>query len=551
LTSQAANDETPQRAAGRAQRLLDLIQSCPRQALIILAFLLVVFSLGEGFWLGIDRSEPSGRLRFHAIPVAISQIYYSWPHDYTANFDVARIFSSYGKTRYAINATTRNEIKIDHTSVYYWTADDRGLADFVYFSFHLFGPRLISIFLFWYLILIVAVAAFVIGTKWNAIALSVLCCGVAGVFAALPVFVRAAGPHVGEPSAHISESRLFEILGAVPALFLIISTALPDLLSSKRWYAAAFVQVSILAFLLHCRSSIAWLFVALIFTALLGTLYRIAHRPDRIASRRILAIPALLVSAWLAVVGYQSAMFNPAYFGELGPRTVWHNVLMGFAYNPGLISALGGSPGSDAQAVQAVLRYMQQTHDPRLRDAWNETTILNSLGGYGRFDWKTYEQVARELALKTLASNPWNALELVMYDKPRAILQSVACKAMLLCSFSQEDTVPKPWARFDPTGGLMLIVVSVIAALLAHATASGGDRDEEADAPFLFAVLGIVCVLSLGPGLIFYPAVTQLGGLFVFGTILLYLGIVHFLAAFLRRHPAFEAPCEDRRRAGR
>jgi hypothetical protein len=362
------------------------------------------------------------------------------------------------------------------------------------------------------------------------------------------VFVRAAGPHVGEPSTHISESRLFEILGAVPALFLIVSIALPDLLSRKRWYVAALVQVSILAFLLHCRSSIAWLFVALIFVALFGAIYRTVRQRDRIAARRVLVIPALLVSAWLAVAGYQSAMFNPAYFGKIGPRTVWHNILMGFAYNTELASALGGPPGGDAQAIRAVLRYMQQTHDRRLTDQWNETTILDSLGSYGRFDWKTYEEVARELALKTLAAHPWSALRLVAYEKPKAILQSVVCKAMLLCSFSQEDMAPKPWARFDPTGGLMLVVASIIAAVLACATASADDRDEEADVPLLFAALGIVCALSLGPGLIFYPAVTQLGGLFVFGAILFYLGIVHFLAAFLRRHPAFEVLREERRR---
>jgi hypothetical protein len=54
-------------------------------------------------------------------------------------------------------------------------------------------------------------------------------------------------------------------------------------------------------------------------------------------------------------------------------------------------------------------------------------------------------------------------------------------------------------------------------------------------------MLGVLCVLSLVPSLVFYPAVTQLGGLFVFGAMLLYLAIVRFLAAFLRRHPAFQA----------
>jgi hypothetical protein len=520
--------------------MVKAVRRRPHLALAVLAYLLVILSVLEGFGLGIQNSEPSSRLRVHAIPVALSQLYHDWPHDYTANLGLALRFQGKGKTMDLVRAAA-TRTPLDRSSVYYWTADDRGLADFVYFSFALFGPHLQSLFAFWFVLLAVAVSAFVVGAKRDTFALAVLCCGVAGVLAALPLYVRAPGGNFAELSVHISESRLFEIPGAVPALFLLLSIADPKLLSNKGWYPAAAVQALILGFLLHCRSSVGWLFVALVGIGFLGALYWTVKRKDRGRAGRALVIPALLLCTWVGVLGYQRAMFNPAYFGEIGPRTVWHNALMGLKYNPQLASAVQVTEVDDHQAVRAVLRYMKETHDPRLTEEWNETTILNSLGGVNRFDWATYEKVARDLVLRTLAAHPLSAIKLVVFDKPKAIVESIGCSAMLLCSSTQYFQASRPDARFEPTNGLMLVIATAIAALLARGSPPRAEAKDDSGAPLLISTaLGIVCVLSLAPSLLFYPAITQLGGLFVFGTILFYLGIVRLLAAFFRRHPAFE-----------
>jgi hypothetical protein len=512
----------------------------PRLALVVLAYLLVILSVLEGFRLGIQNSEPSSRLRVHAIPVALSQLYHDWPHDYTANLGLALSFQGKGKTMDLVRAAA-TRAPLDRNSVYYWTADDRGLADFVYFSFALFGPHLQSLFAFWFVILTAAVSAFVFGARRDVFALSLLCCGVAGVLAVLPIFVRAPGPTFRELSVDIAESRLFEVLGAVPALFLLLSIAQPKLASSWRWHSAAVLQTLILGFLLHCRSSMAWLFVAVICVGVLGATYWATTRRDRGRAAHVLIVPALLIGAWLGVLGYQRAMFNPAYFGEIGPRTVWHNILMGLSFNPVLASELRIEAVSDREAVQAVLRYMQERHDPRLTAEWNEATILNSLGGVNRFDWATYEKVARDLVLHTLAAHPWSAIRLFAFDKPLKIAEAVGCTAMLVCSGKTHLQASRPDARFDPASGPMIVVATVIAVLLTLGSAHRTEARGEVDGPLLFGILAIVCVLSLGPSLIFYPAVTQLGGLFVFGTALFYLGIVRLLVPFLRRHPALEA----------
>ena len=93
----------------------------------------------------------TGRLRFHAIPVAMSVLYHGRRHDYTTYRSLALGFQERPQaiptsedsieTRLAW-AATYTPPKDDAT--HYWAADDRGWADYVIGAFALFGPHVKS-----------------------------------------------------------------------------------------------------------------------------------------------------------------------------------------------------------------------------------------------------------------------------------------------------------------------------------------------------------------------------------------------------------------------
>jgi len=95
--------------------------------------------------------HPSGRYQVHAIPVALSQIYYGRIHDYTAFTAVATAFRERSLDD-AIRLYSNPATPVGNDT-YYWTADDRGLSDYVNLAFRLFGARTVSLALFYYALL--------------------------------------------------------------------------------------------------------------------------------------------------------------------------------------------------------------------------------------------------------------------------------------------------------------------------------------------------------------------------------------------------------------
>ena len=507
----------------------------------ILPFVLVVVGAMVGISLDLHKSDPTNRLRYHAIPVAISQLYHERAHDYTAYRSLAHRFQGGGQLEDLIDFAIAHEVPEDDPT-YFWTADDRGLSDFVYLSFKLFGPGMRSIFLFWFLLLALSVLAYLLAFSHDRLALSVLNLTCLAIVVCIPVYVRSQGFEFSELSIHISESRLFEFLAGVATIFFIYSAACETRLARGRWLVGMILQALLLAFLLHNRSSLAWLFVSLITYSAIVLIFRHRRFGRRALQGAQIAIPLVIVMAWVAVPTYHAVMFHPSYKGEIGPRTVWHNFLMGMYYSPTFARDFSLTGVSDAQAVDAVLTHMKNTSDARLDETWNTTHILNSLGSHNEFSWRTYEAVAKEMVFGKMSANPGATLRLFLLDKPAAIFNTVACGSMFL--FCDDDTkaVQEPLARYAPLAVLPLSLVLILAYLFTkspgpdHAVAD--DRSSEltsSTSRILFAGIVAFTLLGLGPSLLFYPAITQLGGPYLFGTIALYSVIFAAWSHVVRR----------------
>lgn len=490
-----------------------------RYALYAIIALTILVSAIVTYNIGLAKSDPSNRMRYHAIPVALSQMYHKHPWDYTANWSVAMQFHGPNKIQDVINLTKQIETS-PNDRVYYWTADDRGLSDFVLAAFSMFGSKITSLFYFWYVLFGLSVFLAVLRFKNDTFALIVIACCVLAVAATLPAMTRAASANFHEASIHISESRMFDVLGSIAALHLLLSMLRPGLASRKRDVAFLLSQALFIAFLVHMRTSAAWLFIALIGVA--AFIFVIQKLRQANFNRAIPAVVVCIGISWLSIHAYHALAFNEKYFGELGPRTFWHNMLMGLSGDPIFSKQLQIPHVGDRAAVETVLREMKKNNDPRLTEGWETQNILNSLGSHNPFDWATYEQVAKEIVLEALYENPQVAAEMFLIDRPWSAFHLISCRYFLIlkiCGITSGLENIDPRKTLTPLNWIWLSLLGLIifVVLINNLMFSQGQKQHsQSSLVLLFSTLFIMSLLGLAPVVVMYSGVTQVGGSVVF-----------------------------------
>jgi hypothetical protein len=211
-------------------------------------------------------------------------------------------------------------------------------------------------------------------------------------------------------------------------------------------------------------------------------------------------VACLLAVSLIGLARYQRASFHPDYFAETGSRTFWHNAIMGYSYHPGLRKAISVSDIGDYEVIVMIIQHMRDTNDPRLDATWNSTYILNSLGGHCHFDWKTYEQVAREVYLGVWQDHTNQVIECYGYYKPTDVLRQGRTLTLLL---TRNETV-------SHSPNLLAGLVGCVLAL--GLVGVVGVRNAPFRSDFRAASLAGLALLpfSLIPGIAFYGAITTL-----------------------------------------
>jgi hypothetical protein len=483
--------------------------------LIAVAFTVALFVARD---LGLSQSDPSSRTQLHAIPVAISQIYHGRAHDYTAYWSIAmRFYDQFSHRRQPLDAAIYQAVHADippGDRTYYWTADDRGLSDFVNAAFRLFGPKVRSLFDFWFLLLGLSVIAAILRFGHDRIALCAIACSVIGIGAVLPALTRAKSEAFAELSIHISESRMFDILGIVALVHLVLAMLRPPATSQWTEIGTLIAQAALIAFLVHARTSVSWLFVAVLTIGLVLAVLRSKGGAPVLRGRVTLAVLCTVLTAWAGVHLYQRATFNEVYFGETGPRTFWHNALMGLSLNSVLARELNLGI-NDRSAIEAVLRDMKARNDPRLTDQWQVQDILNSLGAVNTFEWRSYEDAARDLYFHTLRSEPWQAAKLFVWDKPGRVTAIVGCEFLLLtCDASGFGDARFPERRVQRFLPWIWVGLLALVATIQHTSRPGSEEvpgTAESHGSIVVLLL-FAALIGLAPAMMIYPAVPQLGG---------------------------------------
>ena len=477
----------------------------------------------RGQQLGLDETV-SDRVRYHAIPVAISSLYHGWPHDYTASKSLAMGLQRVGPLNPLIAEAVARRPGPDD-GVHYWAADDRGMADYVIAAFFLFGPEARSLYSFYFVVLGASCLLFLLDAGRHAGPNVVLILALGALYSCLSVIPHARAFYPTMEPAALFEPRMIELLTFVATLHLAF-TGFIDRSWTRVRVAAAVGQAVLLGACYHARSSVGWqiAFIAAACAVNAVRMARATHRAPtsdaRPARPRLLAAlgPVVLVGIGLgALTLYKSAAYNPRYFDDMGARAVWHNALMGLSSNAHL-AATYGLAIDDRAIIYAVIGRLRETRDARLTADWTDENIRNSLGGHSVFNWFVYEQAARDVYRHIWRADWPSVLQCYLIDKPARLVR-VFWGVSRLAAASQSIGKYFVLNQLTP-GALIIILPALLIAMICHLDLT-------------HAVAGSVALLpfSASPPLLFYPVVPATMGAFATVSLVIYLAIAMLLAA--------------------
>lgn len=496
-------------------------------AWVVLALILIYV---RGTSLTLDRNV-THRLRYHAMPTALSVLRYGHPHDYTAFKDLAQMFQTSTLSTDDALAYWEGHSPAAPPGSYFWAADDRGMADYIIASFALFGRRTQSLYSFYFVVLASSCALFVIGYWRQPAMTALLLFALAGVYVSLSVIPLASafGSHLEPPS--LFEPRILDLLAFVATVHLAFAAWSSE--RSARWALALAAQLGVFIFLYHARSSLGWEAAVIVLTnAAAAVRALVRSRSDQARSRLTLQLAAttcvFLAAAFVGLNLYKRAVYHPRYFEDMGARTIWHNALMGFGSNA-VLRVKYGLGVDDAKIIDTVLADMKARQDPRLSAAWTNENIRNSLGGWSVFNWFEYESAARRLYFDIWRTHRQDALRCYFVDKPQEI-------ASMLMSAIRNDGVALRDLQgiyFRPFGLVALaIALPGLVIALVHRVRLGGAAVAAAS----------IAALSLAPGLLFYSMIITMIGAFASLAFAIYVGAAWVVtAAASRLAPAARA----------
>lgn len=208
-------------------------------------------------------------------------------------------------------------------------ANELGVADFIYFSFRLFGAKISSLYYFFYLIVAATCLIFILQFRNSPFLLFVLVI----VFGEL-YFLENYANSYGAQLETVTNSRLFSGLSLVPALhvlFVLWQRLPPRALT----IAGVGLQSLIFGFLLSCRTEAAWQIAMVVAVAvacgigvpLLSPL-RGQKLRDLMNSFRPLWPAVILLVVTAAYSTIVSIKADYRYRAEPKGHVIWHEILM-------------------------------------------------------------------------------------------------------------------------------------------------------------------------------------------------------------------------------
>jgi len=205
--------------------------------------------------------------------------------------------------------------------------DDLGLVDYTRLSFRLFGYRIQSLYILYFVILAISVSSFLWAFRAQPgfLLLAATAC-------AAQVLLFASSLFDWSNLGTIADPRFLSVLAIIPGMHLaclIISKSRPTPIN----ISSAVVQSIILIFAFWIRSTAIWVLTALSLLAIAVALWEILQRRFR---WRVLWCWGILVGVWALQAFLSAVALHPVYKdkGEIAHHVVWHSLFYQLQFHP-------------------------------------------------------------------------------------------------------------------------------------------------------------------------------------------------------------------------
>jgi hypothetical protein len=515
--------------------------TCLRSALLVmLVAVTIVATWKSNMRRNSTRLHPfdeqlSPRYANYAIPIVLSELVYKHNHDYTGYSAVSWVFfwdnpKASGKPirLLLVEATTLAEDAVRSSPMWAIPSDNKGLVDFTWLAFQLFGIHVTSLNSMFFAVLIAGCSLFVIDNFRRPARLGLLVFLLAAL-SSVSFLVR-----VTDQFGTVFEPRFFDVLSLIPTIQLL--SIISDRRRPSLWLLClAAGDIFLIVFIYHARATVAWqmillgaynLGVWLMWGSITTTSSVFGSICRRATSLVRLGWPSILLAVGLfCLEGYKWLSYHPAYFQKHGTsHAFWHNALMGLVCNPRLAERYGLTL-DDTDTVRAV-----ETH---LRERGTENTHAAIFGdpndlkdNFKAFDWVRYEPAARDLYVELWARHPREMALTYVYYKPAALFASFlwamgwpvdtgTLPAALGSTASdeqrqQDDLYFKPF-RWEVVGLVFAALLTALPCLRSEAKST-------------FFLLAVALVFSAIPGILMIPVIPYVNTTLVLAATLLYMG---------------------------
>lgn len=358
-------------------------------------------------------------------------------------------------------------------------ANDPGFVDYVSWSFDIFGFRVESFYYFYFLVLSLSIALYVICFRGDALPLIVL----SGVMVAFLVLMNSRMFESALLRA-VQNQRFLGTLCVVSYLHLVFTVLIYRRPTPYRVVVTA-LQAALFVFVMFTRSSAFWMILSLAAIIGLHVAFRLG-RPRQEpkaanAARLALSWPILLIVCGVACsVMYKAAVLHPIYsIGIFLPyHMVWHNAYIGMGLHPDWKERGDkhkGKPipdqGTDNMAWLAAVAEAEDRYG--LTEPY---TVNGEVGGLPGIKMALHEKLIKERFIRFAFQNPRFMLELYLWYKPKWLFREIGWAfgnyhwklPNLLCLLTFVVLATAAWRRLDlspdirKTIGTALVVTAVM-----------------------------------------------------------------------------------------
>jgi hypothetical protein len=290
--------------------------------------------------------------------------------------------------------------------------NELGLADYMYFSFRLFGDKISSFYYFYFLIALLTCLLYALQFRNSPFLLFLLV-----IFLSELYFLENYATNYGLELNTIHNSRLYSGLSLLPVLHILIVLWRRCPLRALS-VATVVAQSIIFAFLLSCRTEAAWQVAMMVAVTCGMGLYLLLtrqaleyrHPIGWLAPLWPSAIFFVVLSAYSAIT---SSSADKRYAMEPKGHIIWHEVLQGIlGSSPELMKEYVGSASAeytDTEVYDAVIRDLNARNDassPIVRRLNNGQLTIDLWIGWGEYD-----RLVRSLTLRIILHHPLAVLE--------------------------------------------------------------------------------------------------------------------------------------------